>query len=155
MTSAATESSAGSSAASAGSGDAVPTHVRRALVVASALGGLGVALGAFGAHALKGALEGAADAAQRLTWWDTATRYQLWHALLCGLLARYAHHPRARAGIAFCVVGTALFSGSLYAMTLTNVRALGAITPLGGLSFMAAWACLASSAGASSATRGA
>jgi uncharacterized membrane protein YgdD (TMEM256/DUF423 family) len=114
----------------------------RPLVVAAVIGGLGVALGAFGAHALKTALHGTVDGEQRLAWWDTATRYQIWHALLCGLLALRAERTAARVGVALVVVGVVLFSGSLYAMTLTNLRVLGAITPLGGLAFLGAWTCL-------------
>jgi uncharacterized membrane protein YgdD (TMEM256/DUF423 family) len=114
----------------------------RAWAVAAALGFLGVALGAFGAHALKSALRDATEGDLRLAWWDTATRYHLWHALLCGLLALRTHHPRARTGVGLVVVGVVLFSGSLYAMALTNVRALGAITPLGGVAFLGAWLCL-------------
>jgi uncharacterized membrane protein YgdD (TMEM256/DUF423 family) len=126
-------------------------HARRALVVAGVLGATGVALGAFGAHGLKSALADVADVALRLEWWDKASRYHMWHALLAGLLSLRAGPGRAaRFGVVFVVVGVALFSGSLYAMTLTGLRVLGAITPLGGLSFIAAWVCLALSARSSS-----
>ncbi len=120
---------------------------RRALVLAGILGATGVLLGAFGAHGLKALLTDTADAAVRLEWWDKASRYHLWHALLVGVLARPAvTHRVARVGVVLAVVGVLLFSGSLYAMTLTGVRALGAITPLGGVAFVAAWVCLALSA---------
>jgi uncharacterized membrane protein YgdD (TMEM256/DUF423 family) len=110
---------------------------QRALVLAAAvLGFLGVALGAFGAHALK--LEG-----KPLEWWHTGSQYHLVHAL-AALLAAILGAPRA--GWLF-VAGTAIFSGSLYAMALTDVRVLGAITPLGGLCYLVGWAMLAVAAG--------
>lgn len=107
---------------------------------AGVAGALGVALGAFGAHGLEGRI----DDPHLLEVWETAARYHLVHALA---LAAVAAHPRApaRAGWAF-VLGIVLFSGSLYLMTLTGARWLGAITPLGGLSFIAGWLLLASSA---------
>jgi uncharacterized membrane protein YgdD (TMEM256/DUF423 family) len=124
---------------------------RRGIVVAGLLGALGVALGAFGAHGLKAMLADVSDVATRLEWWDKAARYQMWHALLVGLLASRADASRsARVGIILAVVGVLLFSGSLYAMTLTGVRALGAITPLGGLAFLGAWGAWAWSAWSSS-----
>ncbi len=124
---------------------------RRAVAVAAFLGATGVALGAFGAHGLKAALADTADAALRLEWWDKASRYQMWHALLCGLLAASSSTRRAaRSGVVLATLGVVLFSGSLYVMTLTGLRWLGAVTPLGGLSFIAAWACLALTASSSS-----
>lgn len=124
--------------------NAADPYTRRTIVAAGVLGATGVALGAFGAHGLKSALADVADGALRLEWWDKATRYQMWHALLVGLLASSAGHSRtARFGVLFSTLGVVLFSGSLYAMTLTGVRWLGAITPLGGVSFIAAWSCFA------------
>jgi uncharacterized membrane protein YgdD (TMEM256/DUF423 family) len=80
------------------------------------------------------------DGALRLAWWDTATEYLLWHALLAAVFAVLAgRFPRAKSGAALCVVGAVLFSGSLYVMTLTGLRVLGAITPLGGLAYITAW----------------
>jgi uncharacterized membrane protein YgdD (TMEM256/DUF423 family) len=123
----------------------VPDHAttataRSGFVVAGVLGALGVALGAFGAHALKGWLATADDGAQRLAWWSTGTQYHLAHALLAVVFAVMMRRaPRARTGLWLCVVGVTLFSGSLYVMTLTNIRALGAVTPLGGLAFIGAW----------------
>jgi uncharacterized membrane protein YgdD (TMEM256/DUF423 family) len=106
-----------------------------------------VAFGAFGAHALKSSLADVVDGAQRLQWWQTGAQYHLAHALLAGLLAARAGGSRlASAGVALCVGGVVLFSGSLYAMALTGVRWLGAITPLGGVAFIAAWVLLAASA---------
>lgn len=99
---------------------------------ASVLGFFGVALGAFGAHALK--LEG-----KPLEWWHTGSQYHLIHAL-AALLAALLGVPRA--GWLF-IVGAVIFAGSLYTMALTGVTVLGAITPLGGLCFLAGWAMLA------------
>ena len=105
---------------------------------------LAVAAGAFGAHALLARL-----ASESLAIFETAARYQMYHAL--GLLAvawvagRSAANTAEWAGWLF-LLGTVLFSGSLYALALTGVRWLGAVTPLGGLAFLAGWLCLALSA---------
>jgi uncharacterized membrane protein YgdD (TMEM256/DUF423 family) len=112
------------------------------LLLAGVNGLLAVALGAFGAHALKTRLSAAADGAQRLGWWDTAAHYHLLHALALALSAYLAARAPGAAAYAsgYCfAVGIALFSGSLYAMTLSGVRALGAVTPLGGLLLLAGW----------------
>lgn len=99
------------------------------------LGALGVALGAFGAHGLKARVDEVA-----LGWWNTGAHYHLIHAL--ALLA-VAAHPKAPALAGWLFLGgIVLFSGSLYTMTLTGIRALGAITPLGGLCFIAGWLVL-------------
>ncbi len=115
------------------------------LLLAGLNGFLAVALGAFGAHGLKARLEPLADGALRLQWWHTAAQHHLAHALALGLVALLADRlggslPRT-AGWAF-QVGILLFSGSLYAMTLSGVRALGAVTPLGGVALLVGWACL-------------
>jgi uncharacterized membrane protein YgdD (TMEM256/DUF423 family) len=105
-------------------------------------GFLAVALGAFGAHGLP-----RDTSAQALDWWKTAALYQLVHALaliLVGALARGGLAPAAP-GWAF-LVGNAIFSGTLYAMTLGAPRWLGAVTPLGGLGMLAGWLLLAYSA---------
>ncbi len=120
--------------------------MRRFLLLASAANGfLAVALGAFGAHGLKTRLADMPDVARRLAWWDTAAHYHLTHALALGLLALAGAHVQqrwvGRAGVAM-LVGIALFSGSLYAMTLTGVTALGAVTPLGGVALLAGWLML-------------
>lgn len=105
------------------------------------LGALGVGLGAFGAHGLKTRIS-----VEMIAIWETASRYQLLHAL--ALLAtgwaceRWPGTYTSGAGWLF-LAGTALFSGSLYALALTGVRALGAITPIGGVCFIAGWTCLA------------
>jgi uncharacterized membrane protein YgdD (TMEM256/DUF423 family) len=118
----------------------------RWLLALSALSGfLAVALGAFGAHGLKNRLAALPDGPRRLEWWQTAASYQLAHALAIGLAALLAERLPAgaacAAGIAF-LVGIVLFSGSLYVMTVTGLRALGAVTPLGGLALLAGWGCL-------------
>lgn len=106
--------------------------------------GLGVALGAFGAHALKARL-----APDLLAVWETGVRYQIYHAL--GLLAvawaasRWPGTAVNASGWAM-VAGTVLFSGSLYLLALSGVRWLGAVTPLGGVAWIVGWGLLAWSA---------
>ena len=106
------------------------------------LGFLGVATGALGAHGLKEHLS-----AEELGWWHTGSQYALWHA--CALLAvalcqgrRPALRGLSLAGPAF-LGGALLFSGTLWAMAIGGPRWLGAVTPLGGLALLFAWACLA------------
>jgi len=98
---------------------------------------LAVAAGAFGAHALRTRLS-----AELLAVFETAARYQMYHALaLLGVafaLTRWPSAPVRVAGWLF-LAGTVLFSGSLYLLALTGTRWLGAITPLGGLCFLAGW----------------
>jgi uncharacterized membrane protein YgdD (TMEM256/DUF423 family) len=122
---------------------------RLAFGSAGVLGFLAVALGAFGAHGLKARLAPLADGAQRLEWWSTGAHYQAIHALALGLVAYLATRSSSAAvnvaGVAF-VTGIALFSGSLYVMTLTGMRWLGAVTPLGGVAFLVGWAAVAFSA---------
>jgi uncharacterized membrane protein YgdD (TMEM256/DUF423 family) len=118
--------------------------VRLLLTLAAANGFLAVLLGAFGAHALRGRLSVLEDGARRLEWWQTATTYHLVHALALGLAALIVQKGSAlatSAGWSF-FAGIVLFSGSLYVMTLTGVRGLGAVTPLGGLAFLGGWALL-------------
>ena len=105
---------------------------------------LAVALGAFGAHALKGRL-----GPDMLAVFEIGVRYQMYHAL--ALLAaawaagRFAPGLAGAAGALFGA-GIVVFSGSLYALALTGARMWGAATPFGGLMFLAGWACLAASA---------
>jgi len=116
---------------------------RTCFVLASAMGFLGVALGAFGAHGLKAFLADKADGAQRLAWWQTGAQYHLVHALAIGLAGVVAGRaPGSTLSGWLFAGGIALFSGSLYLMTLTGKRALGAITPLGGVLMLAGWATL-------------
>jgi uncharacterized membrane protein YgdD (TMEM256/DUF423 family) len=106
------------------------------LRVAATLCFLAVALGAFGAHALRSTI-----AAHEMTdAWNKAVLYHFVHALALFALALYGTTNRAAWWLLFA--GIFLFSGSLYAMALTNLRWLGAITPLGGLCFLAGWAWL-------------
>jgi len=114
---------------------------RTFFLIGALSGAISVAAGAFGAHALRERLE-----PRLLEVFETAARYQMYHALAL-LLVGYAatRWPGAlttSAGWLF-LAGTVLFSGSLYAMTFTGIRALGAVTPLGGVCFIAGWVCLA------------
>jgi uncharacterized membrane protein YgdD (TMEM256/DUF423 family) len=122
------------------------TGPERTLFVASGVAGaLGVGLGAFGAHALRGYLAAATDGELRQRVWETAAHYHLMHALAIAVAAYLAGKGSSiaqYAGLCFGA-GILLFSGSLYAMSLTGVRALGAITPFGGLSFIAGWVLVA------------
>lgn len=110
------------------------------LVLGGLYGLLGVVLGAFGAHALRGRLDEAMLAVFR-----TGVDYQFWHALALlavGLLAgRAAAGWLQAAGIAFAL-GVLMFSGSLYLLALAGTRGIGFITPLGGVAFIIGWACL-------------
>lgn len=120
--------------------------MQKFLLGACALNGfLAVALGAFGAHGLKGYLAPLSDAARRLEWWQTAAQYHLFHALALGVLASWAGSSTDRAlqlaGGAM-LVGIVLFSGSLYAMTLTGQTRLGIVTPFGGLALLVGWGSL-------------
>ena len=114
-------------------------------IIGSVAAGLAVALGAFGAHGLRAMLS-----PDMLANFETGVRYQMYHAL--GMLAVAFAATRwpgstlpAIAGWLF-VAGIVLFSGSLYAMALTGQRWLGAITPIGGVAFIAGWACLVAAA---------
>jgi uncharacterized membrane protein YgdD (TMEM256/DUF423 family) len=102
---------------------------------------LAVAAGAFGAHALRARL-----APDLLAAFETAVRYQMYHALALLFAAwaatRWPLAPVRAAGWLF-VAGTVMFSGSLYLLALTGVRGFGAVTPLGGLAFLAGWLALA------------
>jgi uncharacterized membrane protein YgdD (TMEM256/DUF423 family) len=104
-------------------------------------GAAAVALGAFGAHALRSELDVAA-----LSTWHTAVEYQFWHALAllaCGVLARHREdRPLRLAAFAFAA-GIVVFCASLYALALGAPRWIGAITPIGGVAFIAGWLALA------------
>lgn len=115
------------------------------LILGSISGALGVALGAFGAHALKSRL-----APELLETFETGVRYQMYHALAL-LATAFASAQLPAPGLAqlagwLFVTGMLLFSGSLYLLVISRRRWLGAITPLGGLAFIAGWLCLALSA---------
>ena len=112
------------------------------LLIGALAGFIGVALGAFGAHGLRTRLS-----PDMLAVFETGVRYQMYHALALLLTAAaIGRMGDARllviAGWLF-VAGIVLFSGSLYALALTGVSILGAVTPFGGLAFLIGWACLA------------
>lgn len=115
------------------------------LLMGAACGGLGIAAGAFGAHALKPLLTTEMHAV-----FETAVRYQLYHALallLTGVLLERAPPSNGarllRSAGRLFLAGMLLFSGSLYLLALSGVRWLGAITPVGGLCLLAGWSLLA------------
>ena len=101
---------------------------------------IGVAFGAFGAHGLRGRLS-----AESLNVFETGVRYQMYHAFALFVVAialgRFGGWSVRAAGWLF-IIGIVVFSGSLYALALTGVRTFGAITPIGGLAFLAGWALL-------------
>lgn len=114
---------------------------RHSMTIATVLGFLAVAAGAFGAHALRQRLD-----ADMLAVYQTAVRYQMWHALallLTGLLLDRDRRPGLRVAAWGYLAGIVLFSGSLYALTLSGVKAWGAVTPFGGIAFLIGWAALA------------
>ena len=113
------------------------------LTIAAILAGLAVAAGAFASHALKEHLTERA-----LEIFETAARYQMYHALALFLVAILLSRTEtiaptlSIAGYAF-IAGITIFSGSLYALSLTDIKWLGAITPLGGVAFLVGWGCVA------------
>lgn len=111
------------------------------LILGACSAAIGVACGAFGAHSLKDKVE-----PRLIEVFETGARYQMYHAfalLAVGLIwSRWPSAWATSAGWLF-VAGTVFFSGSLYAMTFTGIRALGAITPIGGVCFIGGWVCLA------------
>ena len=110
------------------------------LLIAAINGFLAVAAGAFGAHGLQGKLD-----AHALATFETGARYQMYHALAIGLAAlilRGAAANAATAAAGFFLAGIVLFSGSLYLLALTGVRAFGFVTPFGGLAFLIGWIAL-------------
>ena len=115
---------------------------RLALTLSALLVAVAVALGAFGAHALRSRVSPELQAV-----WQTAVIYHAWHALgLLGVGLSWLHRPDASlAGWSawLFIAGIVLFSGSLYALVLTGTRGLGAVTPLGGVAFIAGWLAFA------------
>lgn len=113
---------------------------RTFLFLGSLLAGLGVAAGAFGAHALRARLSPA-----DLAIFETGVRYQMYHALallaVAWVAVRWPSALGTWAGWSF-VAGTLIFSGSLYLLVLSGQRWLGAVTPIGGVAFLAGWGCL-------------
>lgn len=115
---------------------------RLALVTGAVLAFIAVALGAFGAHALKARL-----ATDMAAVWQTAVQYHAWHALAllaAGLLLLQRPDASGMAVAAWLfAAGIVLFSGSLYLLALTGIRGLGAVTPFGGAALLAGWAAFA------------
>ena len=113
------------------------------LVIASILGGLSIVAGSFATHALKEKLT-----QYSLDIFQTASRLQMYHALallIVAFLLTIEEPPQSFmviAGYAF-IVGIAIFSGSLYTLSLTGIEWLGAITPLGGVALIVGWSCMA------------
>ncbi|MEL7085980.1 MAG: DUF423 domain-containing protein [Cyanobacteria bacterium P01_G01_bin.4] len=112
------------------------------VLIGALMGGLSVAAGAFGAHALAAQLSEKA-----LSSFETGARYQMYHALglvAVGLAIQTVGDSSlfSATGILF-IAGIIFFSGSLYVLSLTGVKILGAVAPIGGLAFMAGWVCLA------------
>jgi len=118
-----------------------PLMDRTFMFVGALMGFVGVGLGAFGAHALKGRLS-----PDMLAVFETGVRYQMYHALAllatAALMARSDGRAVVVAGWSF-TAGILLFSGSLYALAFTGVTMLGAVTPIGGVAFLAGWVALA------------
>lgn len=111
------------------------------ITIGSILGFVAVAFGAFGAHALKARLS-----TEMLAIWKTANEYHFYHALallLVGVIARQGPAPGLDLAAGCLLAGVLVFCGSLYVLALTETRWLGAITPIGGLLFLAGWAWLA------------
>ncbi len=111
------------------------------LLLGSLSGFTGVVLGAFAAHGLRGRLTD-----ELLNVFETGVRYQIYHALALLLVAlAFSRWPRGEFAVAgWCfVLGTVVFSGSLYALSLTGTRWLGAVTPIGGLAFLLGWLSIA------------
>jgi uncharacterized membrane protein YgdD (TMEM256/DUF423 family) len=116
------------------------TMNRTLLLIGAVAAFIGVGFGAFGAHGLSGRI-----APEMLTVFETGVRYQMYHALailMTALALGFADNRWLRAAGWLFTIGILLFSGSLYVLALTNIATLGMVTPLGGLAFLAGWACL-------------
>ena len=121
---------------------ASPVNLERALWIAgAAMAGLSVAIGAFGAHALRARLEPA-----RLATFETAVHYHMLHAVallaVAALMGRVQSQQLLLLSGGLFTAGIFLFSGSLYALAITGITWLGAITPLGGIAFIGGWLCM-------------
>lgn len=111
---------------------------RKLLLLGSVFGCSGVALGAFGAHGLKNTLS-----SEMLAVFETGVRYQMYHTLAILLVAILVEqHPSLRLTGQLFGAGIILFSGSLYALALTGITIVGAVTPFGGLCLLAGWVVL-------------
>jgi uncharacterized membrane protein YgdD (TMEM256/DUF423 family) len=120
----------------------MPQTAKLFILLGALAGATGVALGAFGAHALKSRL-----APDLLAVWQTAVQYHFWHALGLVAIGVLALHLPASAALKWAgwlmVAGLVLFSGSLYVLALSGTRWLGAVTPFGGVAWIGAWVLLA------------
>ena len=115
----------------------MPPDIRLPLLSGALLAATVIALGAFGAHGLRSVLT-----PEALGWWQTAVQWQMWQAI--GLVAIGAARIRGARWPSFLLlVGTIVFSGTLYAMALTDARWLGAVTPVGGAAMIGGWVWLA------------
>jgi uncharacterized membrane protein YgdD (TMEM256/DUF423 family) len=114
---------------------------RTFMFIGALMGFVGVGLGAFGAHGLRGRLT-----PDMLAVFETGVRYQMYHALalvaVAAMMSRIEGRAVLVAGWSF-IAGILIFSGSLYALALSGVTTLGAITPIGGVAFLAGWIALA------------
>lgn len=123
-------------------GGTLPGAARATLAGAAVVMAVAVALGAFGAHGLR-----ARVSPEMLAVWTTAVQYHAWHGLALVatglLLARTPASRALRVAAILFVAGIVLFAGSLYALVLSDVRGLGAVTPLGGVAFIAGWVAFA------------
>jgi uncharacterized membrane protein YgdD (TMEM256/DUF423 family) len=120
------------------------------ILIAALLGGLAVGLGAFGAHGLESRLKEpdgsiTAETQRRMANWETAARYQMYHALAIlaiGCLLNQRRSVLLQTSAAAMTAGTLVFSGCLYALVLSGQRFLGAIVPIGGVLMLIGWALL-------------
>ncbi len=119
---------------------------RTLLTLAAVVGALGIMIGAFGAHSLPNLLKDLpeADLLKRKEWLETGVTYHMYHAIaLLALGMGGDRWNRSLSGPAIAwLVGILIFSGCLYAMSLTGIRVLGAVVPLGGVSFIVGWVLL-------------
>jgi uncharacterized membrane protein YgdD (TMEM256/DUF423 family) len=113
----------------------------RTLTAGAILAGIGVLLGAFGAHALQDRLT-----EDKLEIWETGARYHMYHALAIlavGLLRRRSSANELRVAATLFGIGIGMFSGSLYSLALSDLGLFGVLTPVGGLAFLGGWIALA------------
>ena len=123
---------------------------RTILIVSGIVGALGIVIGAFGAHSLPKLLKNLSpeEFAQRQAWLETGVKYHMYHAaalLAIGLAGQRAETNFSTSAIAW-LIGILIFSGCLYAMTMTGVKVLGAIVPIGGVAFIVGWVMVCISA---------
>jgi len=115
-------------------------NIKNILLSGAIFMALGVLLGAFGAHALKNSLS-----PEMLAVYKTGVEYQFYHALgllLIGLIGFRLNSKWIQVSAILLIVGIILFSGSLYILSISGIKIIGAITPIGGISFVSGWICL-------------